>query len=124
MGNGEPLVDDSSQPESVSRKILVDGAGNLLGNLLTAAVLYLVLVVGDVVTPSAVLITLAIVVAILGIGTALSLTLWIIGARTNGYTQSISGKKGVIVAIVAVPVVLLLAALLVLVYLAAQKGLA
>ena len=84
---------DSSKPSS-DHTILTGTVSALLGNLLTAAVLYLVLAAGKAIPATIFLVSVA---GLAVVGTLAAMSLWAIGSFSNNYTQSINGKKGVII---------------------------
>jgi drug/metabolite transporter (DMT)-like permease len=81
----------------VARDILVGAAGGMLGNLLTAAVLYLLLVAGKVIPGNVLLTVFAALTVFAGLGSLLSVGLWAVGAFSNNYIQSGGGKRGLFI---------------------------
>jgi hypothetical protein len=71
--------------------MLKDTVNGLVGNLLTAAVLYLIAVGGDLIKPSITLIVIAVSIASLSL--IASFALWTFGAISNNYTRSVRGKR-------------------------------
>jgi len=84
------MAENRKAPD-IGQGIAVGALGGLLGNLLTAAVLYLALVAGRVIPASVPLIILSVSsVVVVSSG-----VLWAVGTFSNRYTQASVGKKGV-----------------------------
>jgi hypothetical protein len=118
-GVGVPPAPQLARP-SMGKDLFVATTGQVFGSLLTAIIIYLVLVAGSVIKGSTLIIgTIIVCVAVFLLIAVFGFFLWRTGARSNNYTQSINGKKALLFVSPAVLVIVpMIIGLLFLLYLA------
>jgi hypothetical protein len=109
---------------STGKDLLVATTGQVFGSLLTVIIIYLVLVAGSVIKGSTLIIgTIIICLAMFLLMAVFGFSLWAVGSFSNNYTQSVTGKRALLLLSPALLVIVpSVAGLLFLLYLAIKAN--